>query len=153
MGGTEISLLLALAIMVVGGLFYSGKLGNFRLKKKGKELKLDIHAPNTNNLLPIPQTSPDININIDNEGFKKEIEDIINGNLDQEDNPLTNAPHTAQVVTNDNWAHSYSRNQAAYPAKWLKEFKYWPSVGRVDNAFGDRNLICTCPTIEDYENE
>ena len=82
-----------------------------------------------------------------------EIEDIINGNLDQEDNPLTNAPHTAQVVTNDNWAHSYSRNQAAYPAKWLKEFKYWPSVGRVDNAFGDRNLICTCPTIEDYENE
>ena len=83
----------------------------------------------------------------------RQIEDIINGNLDQEDNPLTNAPHTAQVVTNDNWANSYSRNQAAYPAKWLKEFKYWPSVGRVDNAFGDRNLICTCPTIEDYENE
>ena len=85
--------------------------------------------------------------------IKKEIEDIINGSLDKEDNPLTNAPHTALVVTNDNWNHSYSRNQAAYPAKWLKEFKYWPSVGRVDNAFGDRNLICTCPPIEDYEEE
>ena len=85
--------------------------------------------------------------------IRKEIQDIIDGNLDREDNPLTNAPHTAQVVTNDNWTHPYSRSQAAYPAKWLKEFKYWPSVGRVDNAFGDRNLICTCPPIEDYEKE
>jgi glycine dehydrogenase len=85
--------------------------------------------------------------------IKKEIQDIIDGNLDKEDNPLTNAPHTAQVVTNDSWTHAYSRSQAAYPAKWLKEFKYWPSVGRVDNAFGDRNLICTCPPIEDYEKE
>ena len=85
--------------------------------------------------------------------IRKEIQDIIDGNLDREDNPLTNAPHTAQVVTNDNWIHPYSRSQAAYPAKWLKEFKYWPSVGRVDNAFGDRNLICTCPPIEDYEKE
>ena len=85
--------------------------------------------------------------------IKKEIEEIINGSLDQVDNPLTNAPHTAKVVTNDNWTHSYSRSQAAYPAKWLEEFKYWPSVGRVDNAFGDRNLICTCLPIEDYEKE
>ena len=85
--------------------------------------------------------------------IKKEIEEIINGSLDQIDNPLTNAPHTAKVVTNDNWTHTYSRSQAAYPAKWLEEFKYWPSVGRVDNAFGDRNLICTCPPIEDYEKE
>ena len=85
--------------------------------------------------------------------IKKEIEEIINGTLDQLDNPLTNAPHTAQVVTNDDWTHAYSRSQAAYPAKWLQEFKYWPSVGRVDNAFGDRNLICTCPPIEDYEQE
>ena len=85
--------------------------------------------------------------------IKKEIQDIIDGNLDKEDNPLTNAPHTAQVVTNDSWTHAYSRSHAAYPAKWLKEFKYWPSVGRVDNAFGDRNLICTCPPIEDYEKE
>ena len=77
MGGTEISLLLALAIMVVGGLFYSGKLGNFRLKKKGKELKLDIHAPNTNNLLPIPQTSPDININIDTNSLGQAADQVV----------------------------------------------------------------------------
>ena len=67
------------------------------------------------------------------------------------DNPLTNAPHTAQFVSNDNWDHAYSRAQAAYPAKWLKEHKYWPSVGRVDNTHGDRNLVCSCPSMEDYD--
>ena len=82
--------------------------------------------------------------------IKKEIQDIIDGKLDKNDNPLTNAPHTAQVVSNDNWDHAYSRTQAAYPAKWLKEHKYWPSVGRVDNAYGDRNLVCTCPVINEY---
>ena len=82
--------------------------------------------------------------------IKKEIQDIIDGKLDENDNPLTNAPHTAQVVSNDNWDHAYSRTQAAYPAKWLKEHKYWPSVGRVDNAYGDRNLVCTCPVINEY---
>ena len=82
--------------------------------------------------------------------IKKEIQDIIDGKLDKNDNPLTNAPHTAQFVSNDNWDHAYSRTQAAYPAKWLKEHKYWPSVGRVDNAYGDRNLVCTCPTIDEY---
>jgi len=82
--------------------------------------------------------------------IKKEIQDIIDGKLDKNDNPLTNAPHTAQFVSNDNWDHAYSRTQAAYPAKWLKEHKYWPSVGRVDNAYGDRNLVCTCPVINEY---
>ena len=82
--------------------------------------------------------------------IKKEIQDIIDGKLDKNDNPLTNAPHTAQFVSKDNWDHAYSRTQAAYPAKWLKEHKYWPSVGRVDNAYGDRNLVCTCPTIDEY---
>ena len=82
--------------------------------------------------------------------IKKEIQDIIDGKLDKNDNPLTNAPHTAQSVSNDNWDHAYSRAQAAYPAKWLKEHKYWPSVGRVDNAYGDRNLVCTCPMIDEY---
>ena len=82
--------------------------------------------------------------------IKKEIQDIIDGKLDKNDNPLTNAPHTAQFVSNDNWDHAYSRTQAAYPAKWLKEHKYWPSVGRVDNAYGDRNLVCTCPMIDEY---
>ena len=82
--------------------------------------------------------------------IKKEIQDIIDGKLDKNDNPLTNAPHTAQFVSKDNWDHAYSRTQAAYPAKWLKEHKYWPSVGRVDNAYGDRNLVCTCPMIDEY---
>ena len=84
--------------------------------------------------------------------IKNEIMDVRNGNSDLKDNPLVNAPHTALHVTSDDWSHSYSREQAAYPADWLKAHKYWPSVGRVDNAFGDRNLVCTCPPIEDYEN-
>ena len=83
--------------------------------------------------------------------IKNEINDVANGKSDANDNPLINAPHTAMQVTSDDWKHSYSREQAAYPAPWLKNHKYWPTVGRVDNAFGDRNLICTCPLIEEYE--
>ena len=82
--------------------------------------------------------------------IKKEIDDVVNGKFDSEDNPLKNAPHTALSIMKDNWNHKYSREIAAYPAAWLKDYKYWPSVGRVDNAFGDRNLICTCPPIDDY---
>ena len=82
--------------------------------------------------------------------IKKEIDDVVNGKFDSEDNPLKNAPHTALSIMKDNWNHKYSREAAAYPAAWLKDYKYWPSVGRVDNAFGDRNLICTCPPIDDY---
>ena len=82
--------------------------------------------------------------------IKKEIDDVVNGKFDSEDNPLKNAPHTALSIMNDNWNHKYSREIAAYPAAWLKDYKYWPTVGRVDNAFGDRNLICTCPPIDDY---
>ena len=82
--------------------------------------------------------------------IKKEIDGVVNGKFDPEDNPLKNAPHTALSIMNDNWNHKYSRETAAYPAAWLKDYKYWPSVGRVDNAFGDRNLICTCPPIDDY---
>ena len=82
--------------------------------------------------------------------IKKEIDGVVNGKFDPEDNPLKNAPHTALSIMNDNWNHKYSREIAAYPAAWLKDYKYWPSVGRVDNAFGDRNLICTCPPIDDY---
>jgi glycine dehydrogenase len=55
-------------------------------------------------------------------------------------------------VTSDNWSHPYSRESAAYPAEWTKDGKFWPAVGRVDNAYGDRNLVCSCPTIEDYED-
>ena len=82
--------------------------------------------------------------------IKREIDDVVSGKLKVDDNPLINAPHTAIAVMSDNWLHQYSRETAAYPASWLKEHKYWPSVGRVDNAFGDRNLVCTCPPIDAY---
>ena len=84
--------------------------------------------------------------------IRQEIQDVIDGKLDLVDNPLKNAPHTAFHTTSDDWDHEYSRQKAAYPAPWLKEYKYWPTVGRVDNAFGDRNLICTCPPINEYED-
>ena len=84
--------------------------------------------------------------------IKREIEDVVSGKFDSKDNPLINAPHTALAVMSDKWEHKYSRQIAAYPAPWLKEHKYWPSVRRVDNAFGDRNLVCTCPPIDSYTN-
>ena len=84
--------------------------------------------------------------------IKREIEDVVSGKFDSKDNPLINAPHTALAVMSDKWEHKYSRQIAAYPAPWLKEHKYWPSVGRVDNAYGDRNLVCTCPPIDSYTN-
>ncbi len=84
--------------------------------------------------------------------IKREIEDVVSGKFDSNDNPLINAPHTAQAVMSDSWEHKYSRQIAAYPAPWLKEHKYWPSVRRVDNAYGDRNLVCTCPPIDEYTN-
>ena len=71
------------------------------------------------------------------------------GRISATDNPLKNAPHTARAVSGSAWEHGYSREQAAYPAPWLQEFKFWPAVGRIDNVFGDRNLICTCPSMED----
>ncbi|MBH09752.1 MAG: glycine dehydrogenase (aminomethyl-transferring) [Candidatus Marinimicrobia bacterium] len=84
--------------------------------------------------------------------IKKEIELVMNNTFDINDNPLRNAPHTAKSLISDNWQHSYSREIGAYPASWLKEHKYWPSVGRIDNTFGDRNLICTCPSTSDYKD-
>ncbi len=78
---------------------------------------------------------------------------IETGQMYRDDNPLKNAPHTAAVVTADQWNHPYSRQTAAYPAPWLKEAKFWPSVGRVDNVFGDRNLVCTCLPVESYAKE
>ena len=83
--------------------------------------------------------------------IKNEIDDVINGKMDAEDNPLKNAPHTAHAIASDQWNHPYSRQKAAYPAPYLNNHKYWPSVGRIDNAYGDRNLICTCPPVEVYK--
>ncbi|MBK6282956.1 MAG: aminomethyl-transferring glycine dehydrogenase [Draconibacterium sp.] len=82
----------------------------------------------------------------------KEIKEIENGVADKTDNVLKNAPHTAQKVIADNWDYSYSREKAAYPLSWIRDNKYWVSVGRVDNAWGDRNLICTCGSPEEYES-
>ena len=80
--------------------------------------------------------------------IREEIRAVASGELDASDNPLVNAPHTAQAVSADDWAHPYPRRQAAYPAPWLRDHKYWPPVGRIDNAYGDRNLVCTCPPLE-----
>ncbi len=86
--------------------------------------------------------------------IRKEIDEIATGEAGSESNVLTNAPHTMQLVTSDNWPYAYSREKAAYPLEYLKTgFKFWASVGRVNNAYGDRNLICTCPPIDAYEEE
>jgi glycine dehydrogenase len=82
----------------------------------------------------------------------KEIKEIETGVAHKTDNVLKNAPHTAPIVIADNWNYSYSREKAAYPLQWIRENKYWVSVGRVDNAWGDRNLICTCGSPEEYES-
>ena len=74
----------------------------------------------------------------------REIQDIVDGKSDKTDNPLKNAPHTAATVISSDWMHPYSREQAAFPLPWLFENKYWPPVGRIDDAFGDRNFICRC---------
>jgi glycine dehydrogenase len=80
--------------------------------------------------------------------IRHEIQAIEEGRLDRNDNPLRHAPHTAAAVSADTWTHAYSREQAAYPAPWLRESKFWPSVGRVDNPYGDRNLVCTCDGMD-----
>ncbi|WP_314916154.1 aminomethyl-transferring glycine dehydrogenase [Pseudomonas helleri] len=82
--------------------------------------------------------------------IREEIRAVENGSLDKDDNPLKNAPHTAAEVVGE-WTHPYSREQAVYPVASLIEGKYWPPVGRVDNVFGDRNLVCACPSIESYQ--
>ena len=83
--------------------------------------------------------------------IRAEIQQVEMGIADPKDNPLKNAPHTAAMVTADEWSHPYSRSQAAYPAPWTREHKFWPPVRRVDNAHGDRNLVCACPPIEMYQ--
>jgi len=84
--------------------------------------------------------------------IRKEIAEIENGHADKENNLLKNAPHTADCIINKNWNYPYSPQEAAYPAAYLKEFKYWVPVRRVDNAFGDRNLVCSCPSVESYKD-
>ena len=80
--------------------------------------------------------------------IRAEIEDVVQGRADRADNPLKNAPHTAAAVSGTAWTHAYSRETAAFPLPFVRANKFWPSVGRIDNPFGDRNLFCTCPPME-----
>ena len=79
-----------------------------------------------------------------------EIQEIREGKADKEDNVLKNAPHSVNVVTANEWNHSYDRQKAAFPLKWVVENKFWPAIGRVDDGYGDRNLVCTCDPIDSY---
>jgi glycine cleavage system P protein (glycine dehydrogenase) len=83
--------------------------------------------------------------------IRAEIDAVGNGAVDRKNNPLKNAPHTAEQVTADKWDRPYSREQAAYPANWTRHQKFWPTVARIDSVYGDRNLFCTCPPPEAFE--
>ena len=85
--------------------------------------------------------------------IRQEIEEIATGKVSNEDNLLKNAPHTAKKLITEVWNHKYSREKAAYPVEGMQQNKYWPPIGRVDNVYGDRNLVCSCPSMEDYELE
>ena len=83
--------------------------------------------------------------------IRAEMDAIANGNQDSQNNLLKNAPHTARQIASDKWDRSYSREQAAFPAPWTREHKFWPAVARIDNVYGDRNLFCSCPPVEEFE--
>jgi len=85
--------------------------------------------------------------------IRHEIDDVEKGLSDKINNPLKNAPHTAAVITANEWEHPYTRQKAAYPLPYVAAYKFWPSVGRVNDTYGDRTLICSCPPLEDYEFE
>jgi glycine cleavage system P protein (glycine dehydrogenase) len=82
-----------------------------------------------------------------------EIETVVNGKIDKQNNPLKNAPHTARQIASEKWDHPYSREQAAFPAPWTRDHKFWPAVARIDNVYGDRNLFCSCPPVEEFSEE
>jgi glycine dehydrogenase len=84
--------------------------------------------------------------------IKGEIDQVASGEFSLDDNPLVGAPHTAAVVSIDDWSRTYTRSQAAYPLDSLRSDKYWPPVGRVDHVYGDRNLVCSCPSMSDYDD-
>ncbi|OIR23398.1 MAG: glycine dehydrogenase (aminomethyl-transferring) [Marine Group III euryarchaeote CG-Epi3] len=120
------------------------------------------HAPTMSwpvaNTLMIEPTESESKAEIDRfcdsmSSIKNEIDRIVKGEFSSEDNPLLGSPHTSLEVTSDDWNHEYSREIAAYPKSWLKTNKFWPSVGRVDNTHGDRNLICSCLDVDSYSEE
>jgi glycine dehydrogenase len=85
--------------------------------------------------------------------IRHEIDDVEKGLSDKLDNPLKNAPHTVSVITGNDWEHPYTRQKAAFPLPYVAAYKFWPSVGRVNDTYGDRTLICSCPPLSDYEFE
>ena len=82
--------------------------------------------------------------------IKNEINEIAEGIADKVDNVIKNSPHTINMLTSEEWNHSYSREKAAFPIHWVRQDKFWPSVRRVNESYGDRNLICSCIPIEEY---
>ena len=85
--------------------------------------------------------------------IRAEAEAVATGEIALEDSPLSHAPHPAHMIGGDSWEQVYSREQAAWPLPYVREQKYWVPVGRVDNVFGDRNLVCSCPSLEDYKQD
>ena len=82
--------------------------------------------------------------------IREEIAEIEAGIADQADNVLKNAPHTVEMVTQSEWWHPYSREKAAFPKPWIREAKFWPVVARINEVYGDRNLMCSCPPLDEY---
>ena len=85
--------------------------------------------------------------------IKQEIDKIKSGDFDKLDNPIKNSPHTHVELTSTEWKHKYLREEAAYPSEFLKTNKFWPPVSRVDNVYGDKNLFCTCPSIDEFKED
>ncbi len=85
--------------------------------------------------------------------IKEEIDKIKNGNFDKNDNPIKNAPHTDLELASNKWEHKYTREEAAYPSNFLRSSKFWPPVARVDNVYGDKNLFCTCPSMDEFKED
>ena len=85
--------------------------------------------------------------------IRQEIKLVAEGAYSVEDNPVINSPHTSASVTSENWDHPYTREVAAYPLSWVKERKFWPSVSRIDSAYGDRNLMCSCAPVSEYTED
>ena len=83
--------------------------------------------------------------------IREEIAKVENGEWPLSDNPLVNAPHTLDDVLSETWGRAYSREQATRPADWLKDNKYWPPLNRIDNVYGDRHVVCSCPPLSAYE--
>jgi glycine dehydrogenase len=85
--------------------------------------------------------------------IRSEIDDVGSGRISLDDSPLRYAPHTMDDILSAKWERKYSRETGAYPAPWIRANKFWPTCGRVDNVYGDRNLVCTCPPLSAYEDD